>query len=136
MKFAPLGRAENMNPSATGRAPGRLQKGMTMSDQNQSQGKGYNITLTPKGQIDTTPTASGTKKIKFRATFTAQGKEKERTVVAQGKSAEAIEGMITAGEPVALRVLFDRAPANDEGKQGGEYLTVLGLPLPPKAKAA
>ena len=99
-------------------------------------GKGYNMTITPKGDIDTTPTATGTKKIKFRATFDQKGTSRERTVVAMGKAAEAIEGKIVAGEAIALRVLFDRAPSQEEGKRGAEFLTVLGLPLPPKQKAA
>ncbi len=114
-----------------------------MDDKNQQNasndngGKGYNLTLTPKaGTIDTTPTASGTKKTKFRATFEQRGKTVERTVVAMGKAAEAIEGKIVEGEAVAIRCLFDRAPAQEEGKRGAEYLTVLGLPLPPKQKAA
>jgi hypothetical protein len=114
---------------------------MTMDDQqnasNDNGGKGYNIALTPKdGTIDTSPTSTGTKKIKFRATMKLRGQDRERTVVAMGKSAEAIEGMIEAGKEVSLRVLFDRAPSQEEGKKGAEYLTVLGIPLPPKAKAA
>ncbi len=113
-----------------------------MTDQNQNAqndngGKGYNLSITPKdGTIDTTPTAAGTKKIKFRGTLTLRGKERERTVVAQGKAAEAIEGKIVAGEAISLRVLFDNAPSSEEGKKGAEFLTVLGIPLPPKAKAA
>lgn len=98
----------------------------------QTNVKAYTVTLTPKGEIDTTPSASGTQKLKFRATYTAQGQEKERTVLAQGKAAEAIANVIKVGEAVALRVMFDRAPGND-GKPGGEFVTVLGLPT---AKAA
>lgn len=102
-----------------------------MSDQTTV--KAYTITLTPKGEIDTTPNSAGTPKMRFRATYTAQGQQKERTVLAQGKAVEAVKDMIKVGEPVALRVIFDNAPANDEGKKGGEYLTVLGAPLPKAA---
>ena len=113
-----------------------------MDDQNQSAsndnggGKGYNLKITPKGEINTAPTSTGTKKIKFRATMQLRGQERERTVVAQGKAAEAIEGMIEAGKEVSLRVLFENMPAGEDGKKGAEYLTVLGIPLPPKQKAA
>lgn len=96
----------------------------------------YNLTLTPLGEIDTTPTLSGTKKMKFRASYVTKGKTVERTVVAQGKAADKIDGIVKTGEPVALRCIFDRAPANDDGKPGGEFLTVVAIPLPPKAKAA
>jgi len=99
-------------------------------------GKGYNLTITPKTEIDTTPTANNTKKTKFRGTYVSKGKVVERTIVAQGKAAELIEGLIKVGEPVALRCVFNRAPANDEGKRGGEYVSVVALPLPPKQKAA
>jgi len=102
---------------------------------NDNSGKGYNLTLTPIGAIDTTPAANDTRKIRFRAKVTLQGKEKERTVIAQGKAADAVADMIKDGVPVSLRVLFSRAPSQEDGKQGGEYLTVLGIPLP-KKKAA
>jgi hypothetical protein len=109
----------------------------TNTASNDNAGKGYNLSITPKdGTIDTTPTASGTKKIKFRGTVKLRGQDRERTVVAMGKAAEAIEGKIVAGEAVSLRVLFDNAPSSEEGKKGAEFLTVLGLPLPPKQKAA
>lgn len=97
--------------------------------------KGYNIAVTVIGTIDTTPTVKGTKKIKFRGSFNRQGKTVERTVVAQGAAADAIEAVITAGATATLRVIFDSVPG-DDGKPAGQFLTVLGLPLPPKAKAA
>lgn len=100
-----------------------------MTEQTNAAGKGYNISITPLGDIDTTPNAKGTAKIKFRGKFTTRGKDRERTVVAQGKAADAIRDVLVAGTPVALRVLFENAPSEEEGKKGGEYLSVLGLPL-------
>jgi len=97
--------------------------------------KAYNLSITPLTDVDTTPTSSGTAKTKFRGTFVQRGKTVERTIVAQGKSAALIEGMIAIGTPVALRCVFDRAPSNDNGR-GGEFLSVVALPLPPKQKAA
>lgn len=97
-----------------------------------NNGKAYNITVTPISDVDSTPNAKGTPKLKFRAKVTLRGRETERTVVAQGAAVAKIDGKIVAGEPVALRVLFSNAPANDEGK-GGEFLTVVDLP---RAKAA
>ena len=112
---------------------------MTDQDQtpsNDNSGKGYNIAITPKaGSIDTTPAANGTRKTKFRGTLTIKGQQRERTVVAQGKAAEAIEGMIKDGESVSLRVLFSHMPSEEEGKTGAEYLTVLGVPQPARKAA-
>lgn len=96
--------------------------------------KGYNLNLTVLTDVDATPTSKGTPKMKFRATFVSKGKTVTRTVVAQGKSVALIEGKIVKGETIALRCVFDKAPANDNGK-GGEYLSVVALPLPPKKAA-
>lgn len=57
-----------------------------------------------------------------------RGREIERTVVAQGAAADAIASMVKKGASLSLRCLFERAPANEDGSQGGEYLTVVGLP--------
>lgn len=97
-----------------------------MSDRN-ANAKAYNLTITPKGAVDLTPTVAGLRKTKFRGTYTVRGKTVERTVVAQGKAAELIDGLIADGSPVALRCIFQKAPANDAGK-GGEFLTVVALP--------
>jgi len=105
-----------------------------MTEATQSQ-KAYNLNVTPLTEADTTPTSAGGKKTKFRGTFVQGGKTVERTVVAQGKAADLIDGMITPGTAVALRCIYSRAPG-EEGKKGGEFLTVVALPLPPKQKAA
>jgi hypothetical protein len=77
--------------------------------------------------------AKGTAKITFRAKLTVGGREIERTVVAQGAAAALISGKLRKGNELPLRVLFERAPANEDGKRGGEFLTVVGEP---RAKAA
>lgn len=98
-----------------------------------SSAKAYNLKITPKGAVEDATTASGTRKIKFRGTYVVQGKERERTVIAQGKAAELIAGMVTTGEEIGLRCIFETAPALEEGKKGGEFVTVVALP---RAKAA
>ena len=97
--------------------------------------KAYNLNVTPLTAVDTTPTTNGTKKIKFRGSFVQAGRTVERTVVAQGAAADLIEGKIETGNVIALRCVYNRAPGAD-GKKGGEFLAVVALPLPPKAKAA
>lgn len=108
-----------------------------MSEQQQNSQKAYNLKITPKdGSLDTTPTSAGTRKIKFRGTFEQRGKTVERTVVAQGKAAELIDGMIKSGVEIGLRCVFNRAPANEDGKKGGEFLAVVALPREQEQKAA
>jgi hypothetical protein len=102
----------------------------------QSNAKAYNVTVTQITDAVVGQNANGKGKITFRAKGTIGKREIERTVVAQGAAATLIEGIIGKGNELKLRVLFDRAPANEDGKQGGEFLTVVGLPLPPKQKAA
>lgn len=97
--------------------------------------KAYNISITPLSIVDD-KNVKGTRKISGRATFLRSGKSYERTFIAQGKAADAVAGALVVGTPVTIRTLFDRAPANDEGKKGGEFLTLIAMPLPPKAKAA
>jgi len=97
--------------------------------------KGYNIDVTVKTAVDATPTVTGTPKLKFRGTFERGGKTFERTVIAMGKAADAVAAVLKTGETAKLRILFSKTEGQD-GKPGGEYLTILGLPLAPKEKAA
>ena len=94
--------------------------------------KAYNVTALPLATAIKSVTSTGTDQIKFRASMTVGGREIERTVIAQGASAALIKGKIRKGTPIALRCVFERAPANDNGK-GGEFLVVVGLPLAKKA---
>ena len=90
--------------------------------------KAYNIALVQTTAAKKATNANGKAKITFRAKTTMRGREIERTVVAQGAAAEQIAGMVKKGASLNLRCLFERAPANEDGSQGGEYLTVVGLP--------
>lgn len=94
--------------------------------------KGYNIKMTPVSAPESSTIATGTAQVKFRAKMTLRGKEVERTVMAQGKSVEFVDG-VEVGNEVTLRCLFEEAPAVEEGKRGGQFLTVVGKP---RAKAA
>lgn len=98
--------------------------------------KAYNVTATQLTTASKGKNVKGTKKITFRAALTVGGRAIERTVIAQGAAADLISGMLRKGSELSLRVLFERAPANENGKRGGEYLTVVGLPAPKVAKAA
>lgn len=95
--------------------------------------RAYNLTLTQLTTASKGTNAKGTAKITFRAKGTVGKREVERTVVAQGAAADLIKGMVRKGATLELRCLFERAPANEDGSKGGEFLTVVGLP---RAKAA
>ena len=95
--------------------------------------KAYNFTVKQTTTAERSTTASGTKQIKFRGELTLRGETRTRTVVAQGKAAELISGMLRKGNELDLRCVFDNAPGAEEGKKGGEFLSVVGLP---KKKAA
>ena len=43
--------------------------------------------------------------------------------------------MVRKGNSMDLRMVFENAPSTEEGKRGGEFLSVVGLPQP-KQKAA
>jgi len=106
------------------------------ADSNSNGGKAYNVTVTQLNDASVGTNSNGKDKITFRAKGTIGGREVERTVVAQGAAAAIIADIIGKGNELKLRCLFSRAPANEDGKKGGEFLTVVGLPLPPKQKAA
>ncbi len=98
--------------------------------------KAYNVTARQLTTAEKTVTASGKDQIKFRAKLTVgkgdKAREIERTVVAQGAAADLLKGKLRKGTDIDLRVMFSRAPANDNGR-GGEFLTVVALPKPKKA---
>ena len=97
--------------------------------------RAYNLKIKQTTTAERSENANGTPKIKFRGELTLRGETRTRTVVAQGKAAELISGMVRKGNSMDLRCVFDRAPGTEEGKQGGEFLSVVGLPQP-KQKAA
>ena len=98
--------------------------------------KAYNFAVKQTTTAERSTTSKGTKQIKFRGELTLRGETRTRTVVAQGKAADLISGMLRKGNVLDLRVVFDRAPGTEEGKKGGEFLTVVGLPKAKEAKAA
>lgn len=98
--------------------------------------RAYNLKIKQTTTAVRSTTASGKQQIKFTGELTLRGKTRSRTVVAQGAAAEMIDGMVRKGSELELRCLFDRAPANEDGKRGGEFLAVVGLPTPKEQKAA
>ena len=97
--------------------------------------RAYNLKIKQTTTAVRSTTASGKDQVKFTGELTLRGKTRSRTVVAQGKAAELINGMLRKGNNLELRCLFENAPGNEEGKRGGEFLSVVGLPQP-KQKAA
>lgn len=107
-----------------------------MSDTNTSK-RGYNLTLTQTTAAVVGQNTNGKTKITFKGKTMVGGREIERTVLAQGAAADEIANDVgEVGTEIALRVLFERVPSQVEGQRGGEYLAVIGKPLPPKQKAA
>lgn len=102
--------------------------------------KAYNVVLKQISTAEKSQNANGKAKIKFRATMKLRRnnveRTVERTVVAQGKSADLIINNMRKGNTHKLRVLFERSPANDDGTKGGEYLTVVDLTKTKAQKAA
>ena len=98
--------------------------------------RAYNLKIKQTNTAERSTTANGTSMIKFRGELTLRGQTRTRTVVAQGKAAELISGMLRKGNDLELRCLFENAPANEDGKRGGEFLSVVGLPQPKEQKAA
>lgn len=109
---------------------------MTEAANSNTGGQGYNVTVTQLTDASFGSNSNDKSKITFRGKLTIAGKEKERTFVAQGAAADLIKDMVGKGKELKLRCLFSRAPSNEDGKRGGEFMTVIGLPLPPKKKAA
>tara|TARA_B100000929_G_scaffold110078_2_gene87220 strand:- start:3173 stop:3472 length:300 start_codon:yes stop_codon:yes gene_type:complete len=95
--------------------------------------RAYNMTIKQITTAERSNNANGTPKIKFRGELTLRGETRTRTVVAQGKAAELISGMVRKNATMDLRVLFERAPSTEEGQRGGEFLSVVGLPEAKKA---
>ncbi len=110
-----------------------------MTDQTNDAPKttkqGYNLIVSQLTEAVVAKNANDKLKITFRGKTTAGKRTIERTFVAQGAAAEQIQEMVGKGNELKLRCIFERAPANDNGR-GGEYMVVVGEPLPPKQKAA
>lgn len=99
------------------------------------------VTMTPKGEIFTSPTAAGVERVRFRAEIPMGKIVVERTVLAQGRAAREIAGLIVPGKTITLSCVYARMPidnpepANDpvsgpkSRKLGAEYLAAVGLPV-------
>lgn len=99
--------------------------------------RAYNLTLTQTTAAVIGENSNGKMKITFKAKATVGGREIERTVLAQGAAADEIANDVgEVGTEVRLRVLFDHVPGENDNERGGEFFSVVGKPLPPKAKAA
>ena len=98
--------------------------------------RAYNLKMKQTNTAVRTTTKSGKPQIKFTGELTLRGETRTRTVVAQGKAADLISGMVRKGSELELRCLFENAPANEDGKRGGEFLSVVGLPKKKEQKAA
>ena len=95
--------------------------------------RAYNLQVTQITDAVDSTNSNGTRKITMKGTYTAQGKVRTRTVVAQGKAADQVAAIMGKDSVLGLRCVFDRAPANDDGSRGGEFLTVVDLPREKKA---
>lgn len=98
--------------------------------------QGYNLKVKQTTVAEIGSNSNGKLKITFRGKTTVGGREIDRKFVAQGEAAEKIQDKVALGADLALRCIFENAPAKGDEKKGGEFLTVVGEPLPPKKKAA
>ena len=93
--------------------------------------RAYNLTVVP-GSVQTITNSKGTKTFKTRVTTTLRGRQVERTLMASGKAHAELKGLLRKGREIQIRCLIESV-ANDDGSEGGQFLTAVGLP---KAKAA
>lgn len=93
--------------------------------------KAYNFNVTVES-AETSQTSTGTDQIKARVTFTQRGRQVTRTLLAQGKMAEAFADRLVEGGNTKVRALYDRMPTEDGGR-GGEFLRVVADPAVRKA---
>lgn len=105
-----------------------------MSDVKSTK-RAFNLKIKQLDTAEKGKNSNGKTRIKFKGELTLRGKLVVRTVSAQGVAADKIIASMRKGTVHSLRCLFERAPANDNGR-GGEFLTVVDVPLPPKQKAA
>lgn len=99
-----------------------------MTNTTNNAGKAYNVKVTQLSTAAKSQNSTGKSKITFRGSLVINGKTIERTVLAQGAAADAIASGLRKGTEQSLRVLFSQAPDNDDGSQGGQFLTVVGVP--------
>lgn len=105
-----------------------------MTEQTPASRKAYNLTMTVDS-VETPTDTNGKEFLRSKVTLQLRGKQRKRTLIAQGKAADAVRDVLVAGQEAKIRCLFDNV-VNDAGEEGGEFLVAVGLPLPPKDKAA
>ena len=105
-----------------------------MTEQTNASRKAYNMTLNVVS-VETPTNAKGDEYIRAKVTGNIRGEQRTRTLIAQGKAADAVRDILVVGEDAKVRVLFEKV-VNDAGEEGGEFLVAVGVPLPPKNKAA
>lgn len=102
----------------------------TNSTNGNTGGKAYNINLTPS-EIAFPTDAKGNEYMRATVEGTFNGRPGKRTFVAKGKALEAVREHMSVGTTTKVRVLFSRVIGED-GARGGEFLTAVAMPLPPK----
>ena len=93
--------------------------------------KAYNLDVNVQS-VTTSTTTTGTPMLRAKVGLKLRGRDVTRTLIAQGKAFEAVKDAIVEGANTKVRALFARVQ-NEDGSEGGEFLTAVGLPL---AKAA
>jgi hypothetical protein len=83
-------------------------------------------------EVSTRTNVKGAAYSVFKLSTMLRGKAAVRTVIASGKAHMALVDNLVEGGKISIRGFFERGPGKD-GKQGGEYITAVGLP---RAKAA
>jgi hypothetical protein len=97
-------------------------------------------------QIESRTDKNGAAYIVAKFTTMIKGKQQTRTLMVSGKAllerhlangttVEALGPKLVEGAEVRIYGVFEKAPGTD-GKVGGEFISAIGLGLPPKAKAA
>ena len=99
-----------------------------------SASRGYNLTMNVESVTESTM-ANGNTMLRAKVQAKLRGEMRPRTLIAQGKAAEAVREVLVEGaEGAKIRCLIDHV-TNDDGERGGEFLVAIGLPLPPKEAA-
>lgn len=93
--------------------------------------KAYNIPMTVTS-VETRTNTAGSDYLFAKVDATIRGEKRTRTLIAQGKAADAVRDALVPGQDTKIRVLFE-AVTNDNGEEGGQFLVAVGMPLPPKA---
>jgi hypothetical protein len=89
--------------------------------------RAYNFDVTPSA-IKNDTDKGGKPYMTARVSLTLRGKTVERTLQMRGKMIAEVGSTLEVGKASPVRALFERAPANDDNKRGGDFLVAVGLP--------